>query len=251
MSQRVEEDEYRSGAYFRDPDRHSADAEYKAHKFVGVLRRNPACNGISTMADVGCGSGVATIAVMTGLTELGFTIAEAVGYDVSPHVAALRHPEVRFVHEDFVLGERCFDLVTLFDVVEHVPDPVGFLRQVAQRARFVGLHIPLDDSVNRGARDLHRAALKDPGHLIALDTVSALNLLAFAGLRVVDYEYVFGFHAPSGSTTVLSKCVYPLRAALAALSPWLLAKTLGGVSLMVLCRTAPRGAERMADQDQG
>ncbi len=194
------------------------------------------------MADVGCGSGAATIGVVSGLTALGFTVTEAVGYDVSPHVAALRHPQVRFVHDDFVVGERRFDLVTLFDVIEHVPDPVGFLRQVSQRARFVGLHIPLDDSLNCSARDLYRQALKDPGHLIALDTVSALNLLAFAGLRVVDYEYVFGFQAPSGSPTLLSKCIYPLRAALAALSPWLLAKTLGGVSLMVLCRTAPQTA---------
>jgi SAM-dependent methyltransferase len=240
MSLRTEYDEYRSGEYFRNPERHSEDAEFKARTFVTVLKRNPACNGISTMADVGCGSGAATIAVLTRMTELGFKLSEVVGYDVSPHVVALQHPQVRFVHEDFVAGEGCFDLVTLFDVVEHVPDPVAFLRQVSQRAGFLGLHIPLDDSLNCGARDLYRQTLKNPGHLIALDTASALNLLAFAGLRVVDYEYVFAFQAPSGHATVLSKCLYPVRAALAALSPWLLAKTLGGVSLIALCRPAHR-----------
>ncbi|MGE0360219.1 MAG: class I SAM-dependent methyltransferase [Vicinamibacterales bacterium] len=236
---RAEADEYRSGAYFREPDRHSADAEYKARMFVSLLRRNPGCADIRTVADVGCGSGAATIAVVAGMDELGFEVAEAVGYDISPHVASLRHPRVRFVHEDFVASGRGYDLVTLFDVVEHVPDPIEFLRLLSQRTRFVGLHLPLDDSLNCAARDLFRSSLKDPGHLLALDTASALNLLAFAGLRVVDYEYVLGFRAPSAAVTVRSASIYPLRAVLAAVSPWLLAKTLGGVSLMVLCRTAP------------
>jgi len=235
----AETDEYRSGAYFREPDRHSADAEYKARMFVSLLRRNPGCAGIRTLADVGCGSGAATIAVVADMVELGFELAEAVGYDISPHVASLRHPRVRFVHEDFVASEGAYDLVTLFDVVEHVPDPIEFLRLVSRRARFVGLHLPLDDSLNCAARDLFRSSLRDPGHLIALDTAAALNLLAFAGLRVVDYEYVLGFRAPSAAVTLRSASIYPLRALLAAVSPWLLAKTLGGVSLMVLCRTAP------------
>lgn len=230
------QDEYRSGAYFVDASRHSADAIVKAQMFVKLLRRNLAPGDIGAMADVGCGSGAATIAVAASLREAGFRMSEAVGYDVSPHVSGLQDAHVRFVHEDFTLGSRRFDLVILFDVVEHVPDPVGFLKQVSRRATYVGLHIPLDDSMNCSARNLYRANLKDPGHLIALDTVSALNLLAFAGLRVLDYEYVLGFREASERVSLQAKCVYPFRAVLAALSPWLLAKTLGGVSLMALCR---------------
>ena len=233
----VEQDEYRSGAYFIDATRHSADATFKAEQFVSLLGRQAACSEIRTIADVGCGSGAATIAVLTALRDSGVLVSEVVGYDVSPHVALLHHEQVRFVHEDFTTSTRRFDLVTLFDVVEHVPDPVGFLRRVSSRARFVGLHIPLDDSLNCNARNLYRANVKDPGHLIALDTASALNLLAFAGLRILDYEYVLGFKAASERVSLRARIAYPVRAVLAAISPWLLAKTLGGVSLMAFCRS--------------
>ena len=70
-----------------------------------------------------------------------------------------------------------------------------------------------------------------------MNSVSALNLLALAGLRVVDYEYTFGFLAPSGYATTLSKIALPFRYLLAKSSPWLLSRTLGGVSLLVIALT--------------
>src|SRR5262249_51407849 len=134
------------------------------------------------------------------------------------------------------------DLVTMFDVFEHVPAPLHFLENVSAHAKILGLHIPLDNCLNVAIRNMHRDKLKDPGHLIALDTAAALNVLAFAGLQTLDYKYTFGFSAPSGRKTLMQKIVYPLRRGLAILSPWLLAKTFGGASLMALAITA-RGVE--------
>jgi hypothetical protein len=125
-------------------------------------------------------------------------------------------------------------------VVEHVPDTIAFIRSVSQRCKIIGFHIPLDYSLNVALRNLFRAKLQNPGHLMFLDVVSALNLLTVSGLRVVDYEYTFGFMAPSGHSTILSKLVFPLRYLFAKASPWLLSRTLGGASLIVVAMT-PNG----------
>lgn len=232
---------YTSGTYFSDPTRHAGDAMFKASTFVALLRRtlSPADLRLESYVDVGAGSGDAARLVAAGLREAGYALVSARGYDVSPHVADLPPAGgVTFVHGDFASSAEFVDLVTLFDVIEHVPAPTEFLARVAQRSRVVGLHIPLDDSLNVSLRDLFRLKVKNPGHLTFMDGVSALNLLAGAGLRVLDYEYTMAFDAPSTKASSRSRLAAPLRRAVARVSPWLLSKTLGGASMMVIALTA-------------
>lgn len=230
------QDMYTSGAYFADPQRHSEDAGFKAREFAKLLASNPDLD-IRTLADVGCGSGALTIATVRLMQQAGRQLTSASAYDVSPHIKSLRHPFIRFVHGDFTESHEFVDLVTLFDVVEHVPDPTTLLKQVARHTSFICLNIPLDASLDLSLRDLWRGNLRDPGHLIILDPAGALNLLAFAGLRVIDYRYTPSFQSCSGHKTALGKMAYLFRWILYSLSPWLVAKTLGGVSLMVLAQT--------------
>jgi SAM-dependent methyltransferase len=232
---------YASGRYFADPSRHAGDAAFKAATFLGLLRRAidlKSC-AVHSYADVGSGSGDAARLVAKGLREAGSPLVTAKGYDVSPHIRNLKSADgVDFVNADFANDGEPVDLVTLFDVIEHVPDPSDFLKRIARRCRIVGLHIPLDDSVNAAFRDLFKYKVKDPGHITFMDGVSALNLLAGAGLRVLDYQYTMGFEAPSGRSSLASKAAIPLRRLIARISPWLLSKTLGGASLMVVALTA-------------
>jgi SAM-dependent methyltransferase len=230
------QDPYRAGAYFADPQRHCEDAEFKAREFAKLLASNPGLD-IKTLADVGCGSGAPTIAVVRLMQQAGYQLTHASGYDVSPHVKNVSHPFIRFVHEDFTESDEFVDLVTLFDVVEHVPDPITFLKKVARHTSLICLNIPLDASLDLSVRNLWRGNLRDPGHLIILDPPGALNLLAFAGLRVIDYRYTPSFQSCSGHKTPLAKMAYPFRWILYSLSPWLVAKTVGGVSLMVVAQT--------------
>jgi SAM-dependent methyltransferase len=232
---------YTNGEYFKDPHRHSEDASFKADQFLQLLSRSlsPVHTQIDSYVDVGSGSGDATRIVARGLRDLGCHLVSAKGYDVSPHVRQLeRVDDVEFVNADFCQSDEQADLVTLFDVIEHVLDPIGFIKQVARRCRIIGFHIPLDDSVNAAMRDLFRSKVKDPGHLIFMDGVSALNLLAMAGVRVVDYQYTMAFGAPSGRASWFARLITPARIVAASLSPWFLSKTFGGVSLMVVALTA-------------
>jgi len=86
---------------------------------------------------------------------------------------------------------------------------------------------------NVAMRDGFRWGLHKSGHLLFLDTASALNLLALSGLRVIDYEYTCLF-APC---SLLSRLTFPIRYFLIKRNPWLLSKTLGGMSLSVIAIT--------------
>lgn len=239
---------YSSGVYFQESNRGADDADFKAAEFLKLFIPTQHRIGVkvTSYADVGCGAGALTAKIVSGLRDAGLDLETAAGYDVSPHVARLGHESVRFVNVDFYRSGEPVDLVTLFDVVEHIPAPVDFLSRVARQCKIVGLHIPLDNNWNAALRDLFWTKLSDPGHLIFLDAPGALNLLATAGLRVVGYSYTFGFQAPSGHKGLIAMAAYPFRAILARMCPWLLSMTLGGASLMVVALTSRGMASRQS-----
>lgn len=230
---------YSEGEYFADPQRHRADAAFKAEQFLSLFLRifKTSTPQIQSFVDVGCGAGEIIKKIAASLRTQGFNTATFKAYDVSPHVLNIKEEGIEYIHEDFCEGGGSADVVTLFDVFEHVPDPICFLKKIAARSRVVAMHIPLDDTWNYALRNRFRKKLAHPGHLIFLNTASALNLLAYAGLRVIDYQYTFGFMAPSGHKTLLQKIAFPLRLLLAKISPWFLSRTLGGASLMVIAMT--------------
>ncbi len=230
---------YSSGMYFASHARYAADADFKAKHFADVFLPLARDHGwsVRSYVDVGCGTGDIVRTVRVALKAAGHPVSVAKGYDVSPHVKQLTADAVEFIHGDFCASDEAVDLVTLFDVFEHVPDPVRFVASVAERCRVMGFHIPLDDSLNHAIRDKYVKLLKEPGHLVFLNSVSALNLLTFAGLKIVAYRYTFSFLAPSGRRSLWAKLLFPARLLIAKVSPWILSKTLGGASLMVIALT--------------
>jgi SAM-dependent methyltransferase len=244
--------EYSTGAYYmHDPGRHAEDAAFKAAQFLRLFAAVAKARDwvVRSYADIGCGSGAVAEAVLSGLRASGQPVEQAFGYDLFPGVEAIRPgSNVRFVRGDFGSSGDFVDLVTLFDVLEHVPEPVDFLRDVGSRCDYLGLHLPLDNNLNHSIRDRYAAKLMNPGHLIFLDAPQALSLLAMAGLRVVRYAYTPGFEAPSGARSRLARLLRLPRKALYELSPWLLSKTLGGCSLMALAETQTGWKRRRGDR---
>jgi SAM-dependent methyltransferase len=237
---------YLSGDYYathKDPEQ---DSPFKVDAFLKVWQKLSQDRAIDvrSYADVGCGGGGVASLIGQRLRAEGAVLHTVAGYDVSPHVLSLRHAGVRFHHEDFCKANAHYDLVTLFDVMEHVPDPVSFLKEVAHRCNFIALHIPLDRSWVNCFFDRFRRRLTYPGHLVALDTPMALTLVAMAGITALDYSYTHGYSAPSGTMSRLQKLAYPFRAAVAVVSPWMASRLIGGISLMVVGAT-PAGLSQM------
>ncbi|MFW2350524.1 class I SAM-dependent methyltransferase [Qipengyuania sp.] len=220
--------EYTTGEYFNDQGRHTEDSEYKIKAVSPLLKGR----SIRTVADVGCGSGA--------IAELLSRDFEVTGYDLGPHVESIPFKGAKFVRGDFTEVGTDVDLITMFDVFEHVPDPEGFIASCSHKARYMLFHIPLDDTWLNSFRDSYRAKLSHPGHLIFLTPTAALNIVARAGLRTIDYCYSPAFRYPSGRRSLAAKVAGVPREIMYSVSPWLAARTLGNVSLAVLAETPRR-----------
>lgn len=232
-----------SKGHFWDKSSGHLDAPFKVKQFAALLRQNSGFLPVPVrkIADVGCGKGTTTHTLgdfFKDSAEVGFQVD---GYDVHPKVEELSAGKnVRFIAGDFCsIAKDVYDLAVLFDIVEHVPDPIGFLKGVARFAGRLALLIPLDDVIFSWLRNLPKKKLNHPGHILVLDAPATLNLLAFSGLRVVDYSFVAVFRAPSGRETQRQRLLNPIREVLYRISPVLLQKTFGGVSMMVLA-VSPR-----------
>jgi hypothetical protein len=96
------------------------------------------------------------------------------------------------------------------------------------------MHIPLEDCLSVNVRNLQKRKIVDPGHLIFLNINSAINLITFSGLKIVDYEYsVESINAPSNNFTILQKIAYPFKYILLKSNPYLFSRIFG-ISLIII-----------------
>lgn len=227
---------YSEGIYFQDPNRHREDTKYKVEAIKKLLFKYLKNNNIqlSSYADVGCGSGE-IIKLLGKELKLNFESLQILkGFDVSPHVENIKDEDIEFLFQDFTKSDENFDLVTLNDVFEHVTNPISFLTEVGKRAKYVVMHIPLEDCMSVNIRNLQKRKIKNPGHLIFLNINSAINLITYSGLKVIDYEYSLdSINAPSNNSTILQKMTYPFKYVLLKINPYLFSKFFG-ISLVVI-----------------
>lgn len=221
---------------YHPPDK---DGPFKARQLRQLIEAIPDKESITSYADVGCGDGSTLTCIRKELCEAGFPIRRVAGYDISPFPDGLEqaHPEIEFIHGDFFESGEDFDLITLNDVIEHVGAPQDFLSRIGMRARYVALHIPLDDRLIVLLTNQYNYRLQDVGHLSFWNPSSAINLLTSAGFLPLHCRVTPGFLAPSSRERVLQWLALPVRALGWLISPGLTAITVGGVSLAVLCRT--------------
>ena len=220
--------QYETGEYLaKNALWHTEDSPWKARQIRDLLADHHITP--RTVAEVGCGAG----AILTHLAA-AFPATRFVGYDVSPQAIALAHPyttdRIRFV-----LGEidTTADVLLCIDVFEHVDDYLGFLRSIKAHGRAVVFHIPLDVTLLSVWRDKMLDARRDVGHLHYFTPLTALATLQYVGYRVLASRFTPGFRDLPGRSWKTRLAQIPRRL-LYALSPRLLAKTLGGVSLLVL-----------------
>jgi 2-polyprenyl-3-methyl-5-hydroxy-6-metoxy-1,4-benzoquinol methylase len=150
-----------------------ATASLSAHRTIRVL-------------DVGCGSGT----VLGLLKRRGFDVT---GFDSSRDAATIAKTEGDV---DVVVGSRihdaaftddAFDLVTLFHVMEHVPDPREILaevRRVLQPNGRILVQVPNVDSWQSKLCGAQWYGLDVPRHVINYSNKSIRRLILDCGFRI-------------------------------------------------------------------
>ena len=116
------------------------------------------------LLDVGCADG----RFLRAARQQGF---DCTGVEISERARAELPDELRgavFASLDQALGAEPFELVTLWDTLEHLPDPLGTLRAIRHQlapTALVAVVVPVIDNVN--ARFLPRSwdQYKPPEHL--------------------------------------------------------------------------------------
>jgi SAM-dependent methyltransferase len=105
---------------------------------------------LTEVLDVGCGAGAfLNLAKKSGLRTHGV--------ELNPKAAAIARENGHAIYNDLLHtiidrgGHPRFDLVTTWQVLEHVSDPVGFLRDCAQFIKpggYLAVAVPAEDGIN-------------------------------------------------------------------------------------------------------
>lgn len=124
------------------------------------------CHGELTLLDYGCASGAFHQSSMNGY--------KTYGYDINPHCGFPQLPDVEKV-----------DILTMWDSLEHVPDPVGLIEMVQPRWLF--LSTPNLESVRGDIREWRHYRPRE--HIYYFDRHSLGEILKYAGYKVLEHNF--------------------------------------------------------------
>lgn len=183
--------EYYSEGYFKgSPDRrgyydYAADESLLKASFLPKLRLvNRFAPRIGSLLDIGCAAGYfVELAIGQGW--------EACGLEISNFAANMARrrglPVVNGTSPAMFKAEH-FDAITMWDVVEHLPDPLEFLREANRVLRprgVVSLCTGRIDSLVAKLWGRHSRIFNPPQHLTFFSRRSLERVLKLAGFRVL------------------------------------------------------------------
>jgi cyclopropane fatty-acyl-phospholipid synthase-like methyltransferase len=233
----MSKDIYIHGEYLKkNPTWHMEDSSWKAKQLLKIIERNHLKP--TSICEVGCGAGEILNQLYLHMPkDITFT-----GYEISPQAFKLCQARTRdrlqFNLSDLLQDkEAFFDIVLAMDVLEHIEDFFGFLRNLREKGQYKIFHIPLDISVQSVLRNKLLTKREHSGHIhyFTKDT-------AMAVLKDTDYEIIDSFYTGSSiDTDILNKQFKSLLARLPRklmfkLNEDLTVRMLGGYSLMILVK---------------
>jgi SAM-dependent methyltransferase len=226
--------QYQDGSYLaRFPTWHEEDSPWKASQIVDMIRRHSLSP--NSVCEIGCGAG----AVLAALRRQLGPPCRFVGYDVSPQAiercAAHADDLLSFVQGDIRGAQSGHDLVLCIDVIEHVEDCFGFLRELRAKGAMKILHIPIELSVERVILNRFLESRREYGHVHVFNRDTALELLRDCGYEIVDWRYTPAALALPAHRLGNRLARIPRRV-LSWISPELCSRLLGGWSLLVLAK---------------
>lgn len=166
---------------------------------------------IKTYADIGGCFGFGANSMAYKISILQGEYPKTMVFEISQdfiNIGKMLFPYIEFIDEDFQKWSKnscVFDLITMFDVVEHIPNPLPFLSAVANRTHYALIKTPLETTGEFfGAKpplkqgDEHR-----DGHVNFFTPKSYLDLLKKSGFKLVKGKIVFSI-VPLGAEGILN-----------------------------------------------
>jgi SAM-dependent methyltransferase len=228
---------YTDGQYAaRNASYHTEDSAWKAVKIGDLLAKYHLAP--RRIIEIGCGAGH----VVGELSrDERFAAATFAGYDISPHAIELtrRAPgRAEYVCADLLTQPVSdIDALLCIDVLEHVPDYLGFLEKVRALAPHHMFHVPLDLHVSSVLRSSFLEARASVGHLHYFTAESALATLADAGFEVIGSELANPARDLFWTKPSVRRALANLpRAVVGRVNERLSARLFGGYTLWVLTR---------------
>lgn len=226
---------YTEGEYLaNNPTWHAEDSPTKAKWIDRILKR--AGKDPRSIAEVGCGAGEILVELQKLRPDATFT-----GFEISPQAFEICSPKandgLNFYHEDITqTGKGGFDALLVIDIFEHVPDYMGFITALKDKAEIKIFHIPLDLSVQALMRATPYTFIrKEVGHLHYFFKDTALATLKDCGYEILAWDYTAGTQELPGRALRTRLTNLP-RKMLQAVNKDLAVRLLGGYSMMVVAR---------------
>lgn len=165
--------------------------EITQKRYAELLRRFRRYRETNRILDVGCGFGFFLSAAMDdGWRAYGTEISQSAFHYLEK--LGIKDDQV-FMGEvaDMGLEEGSFDVVTMFEVVEHLPDPLRVLREIYSLLRKDGLlylTTPNYDSMNRYLLGNFWSIIQPHEHLFYFTVGSLGRLLGRVGYEVRSFR---------------------------------------------------------------
>jgi SAM-dependent methyltransferase len=216
-----------------------ASAPDKANHIQELL----AGTAVASVLEVGCGTGAVLAELVRrkiGQRHVGIDMTNPQEH-LDPLVRTLGIEFLQYDGGRLPFPDQSFDLVYASHVVEHVPDPRGFLAELQRVAkRFVVTEVPCELHW-RASRDALQRTLAI-GHINAYTPESYALLLQTAALSPVRsglYDHCLAVHAFHGSP-VKARVKKAIRGSLLGLSPQM-ASRLFTYHYAVICEVGRQG----------
>jgi hypothetical protein len=226
---------YVSGEYLvNNPTWDEEDSVWKAGQVLKAFRRNRLAP--KTIVEVGCGAGGVLAELHGHLPDVVYS-----GFEIAPDASRFweKHKlkNIAFEVNDFLrAGSAHYDCLLLLDVIEHIPDPFGFLRALRLRADHFVFHIPLDLSASSVLREKPLLyARSKVGHIQYFTKNLALSLFAECGFQVTDWFYT-GVYLSARNKSWKSRLAVLPRYLAYMINRDAGVRLLGGETLMVIAR---------------
>ncbi len=182
----------------------------KNHKFVKVISRDNFTYGYileflhqacmddfanKKILDVGCGVGtIALYLAKKGAVVTGVDISKRAIEIAETARKSLSQKKVTFIHGEVKRGKPSYDVVTTFEVIEHIKDPNGFLQKIHLNLKPGGLLILSTPSKENHLYKIgfYKGFDLEVGHLRRYTQTSLRQSLALNSFRIKAMRQVEG-----------------------------------------------------------